>query len=390
MGLEQRWLRIMLVAGVVATAVVVLPWAGIVVLAAWFAHLARPVLEASQRVLGGRRRAAALVTVLGMIVLLTPLAVVLVVSVATALDLLHRVEHTELGLQFVDMVGRSAKDGAVRAAQAVGRGATRVVIGFGLFVIGAYTCLVDGDRAWTWLGDRVPLGPAARARLAAAFYETGQGLLVGLMLTALTQALVATLVYAALGVPHAVVLGGLTFLAAFVPFIGTATVWVPVAVGLFVSGRQAAAVALVALGVLLIGAVDNLLRPYFARWGRLSLPTWLVALSMFGGFALLGFQGLVLGPVVMRVTLEVLAIVRAGDEEELAQERASLARAELGGEASPPSPFVEDTASSADEAASGLESTVTRPVTRPLARAVTQSRKTTRASAPPARGRGAS
>jgi predicted PurR-regulated permease PerM len=164
------------------------------------------------------------------------------------------------------------------------------------------------------VGERTPLRPAVRARLAAAFHECGSGLLVGLTLTALLQGAVGTLVYLALRVPHALVLGGLTCLGALVPLVGTASVWGPVALGLFLGGRRGAALALVALGLLLIGTVDNLMRPYFARFGRLDLPTWIVALSMFGGLRLLGFQGLVLGPVVVRLTLELLALAREAEE----------------------------------------------------------------------------
>ena len=124
-------------------------------------------------------------------------------------------------------------------------------------------------------------------------------------------------------------LGGLTFLGAFVPLIGTASVWAPVAIGLFLSGRHGAALALVALGVLLIGTVDNLMRPYFARFGKLDLPMWVVALSMFGGLNLFGFQGLVVGPVVVRVTLELLSLVR----EEGGEERSTVdSRQSTGGE----------------------------------------------------------
>jgi len=318
MGGERRWLRVMLVVCVFATAVVALPWAGVIVLAAWFGRLARPALDVTARVLGGRRGAAALVTLLALLVVVTPVVIVVTVSTATALDLLQRLQHTDFGGQMLDEVGRSAKDGAVRAAQEIGRGTTRLMLGLALFVVGAYTCLVDGDRAWAWMGDRVPLRPSVRARLASAFHECGSGLLVGLMLTALLQGTVATGVYLALGVPHAVVLGGLTFLGAFVPLIGTASVWVPVAIGLFLAGRQGAALLLVVLGVLVIGTVDNLMRPYFARFGKLDLPMWIVALSMFGGLNLFGFQGIVLGPVIVRLTIELLALVRESEVDVVA------------------------------------------------------------------------
>ncbi len=308
--IERRALRWMLIAGLVLAGAVVSPFAGVLVVAAWFGHLAQPVLAVTARLLGGRDRAAAVLTVLLLVVLLTPLTVVTIVSGTTAVDLFHRLQASSTGGALIDTFRRSANDGALRAAQVIGRSASEALIAFALFVLGAYASLIEGERAWAWLASRVPVSRTKLDRLADAFHECGRGLIVGGLLTALTQGVVATLIYLAVGLPHAVVLGGLTFLAAFVPLLGTATVWVPAAIGLALAGHTVQGGVLVALGALLIGTVDNLMRPWFAHYARLAMPTYVVALSMFGGLALVGFQGLVLGPVVVRVTLELLAIVR--------------------------------------------------------------------------------
>lgn len=307
---ERRALRWMLVVGLLLAFAVVSPFAGVLVVAAWFGHLAQPILAVTAKLLGGRNRAAAVLTILLLVVLLTPVTIVTVVSATTAIDLFHRLQATPAGDALIDTFRGAAKDGAVRAAQVIGRGASDAILAFAIFLLGAYTSLVEGDRAWGWLASRVPVSRAKLDRLADAFHECGRGLFVGGGLTALTQGVVATVIYAALGLPHAVVLGGLTFLAAFVPLLGTSTVWIPTAIGLALAGHAVQGGLLVALGALVIGTVDNLMRPWFVHYARLDLPTYVVALSMFGGLALVGFQGLVLGPVVVRVTLEVLAIVR--------------------------------------------------------------------------------
>lgn len=117
--------------------------------------------------------------------------------------------------------------------------------------------------------------------------------------------------FAALGVPRALVLGALTFVASIVPAVGTSVVWLPVAVGLGLKGDYARATILLLVGALGISSVDNLTRPLFQRWGgRLDLPAVLLLFAAFGGLRAFGPAGLALGPLSLRMAREVLAIAR--------------------------------------------------------------------------------
>lgn len=300
-----KWL---LIAFVAASLCLAAPYAGVLIASVWAAQLTKPIMRSAARLLGGRHRAGAALTMLIVVVLILPLATVAIVAAATARELFQQINHSTAALAVLDSIRTSAKEGAMRGVQAASHGASQILIGFALFVLGAYTCLVDGDRAWDWAKRSLPLPPDAVDRLGAAFSECGRGLMIGVVLTALTQGVVATIVYASMGLPYALPLGALTFLAAFVPLIGTSTVWVPIAISLAVSGRPVASAVLALLGLLVIGTVDNVMRPFFARYAHLALPTWVVAVSMFGGLALLGFQGLIIGPVVVRLASELLEI----------------------------------------------------------------------------------
>jgi len=302
--------RAALLLGVVASFCIFAPYAGIAVASIWAAHLARPMMETTVRFLGGRQRAGAVVTVMIVLVMIAPVAIVATVAVTAARDVVHRLQESPTLLSLFANLRAPSGDFTMRAAQQAGQSATRIVIAIALFVVGAYSCLVDGRRAREWVFARLPFDERGSTRLANAFNETGRGLFVGVCLTALAQGVASTTVYLVLGIPHALLLGGLTFLAAFVPLVGTSIVWIPLAASLALGGRPAASLALGVLGIVVIGSIDNVLRPYFARHGRLALPTWVVALSMFGGLSLLGFQGLLLGPLIVRLTKELLAVTR--------------------------------------------------------------------------------
>jgi predicted PurR-regulated permease PerM len=87
-------------------------------------------------------------------------------------------------------------------------------------------------------------------------------------------------------------------------------VWGPVAVGLALTGRWGRAVIMTAIGVLVIGFADDMLRPLLSRHGSVQLPTFVLLVAMFGGLATVGGWGLLLGPLLVRLAVEAVSIER--------------------------------------------------------------------------------
>ena len=206
----------------------------------------------------------------------------------------------------LERYGSEVLQWSVRVAGIAADGVLTAVV----YLAGVFILLVEGDVAVAWLIQHIPLRHEHLRRLGAATVETGQGLLFGVGMTTATQGLVATLAYAALGVPRAWLLGPLTGVASIVPLVGSALVWGPVAIGLYAAGHATKAGILTLLGVAVIGTIDNALRPVFARLGSLRLHVVLLFVSALGGLALLGAKGATLGPLVVRLALEALAMQR--------------------------------------------------------------------------------
>jgi predicted PurR-regulated permease PerM len=90
--------------------------------------------------------------------------------------------------------------------------------------------------------------------------------------------------------------------AALIPFVGPIAIWLPVAVGLIVTGRTAAGIALFLWGALVVSLVDNFLRPYLI--GReTKLPMLWLFLAILGGLRTFGFLGVLLGPAALALFL---------------------------------------------------------------------------------------
>jgi predicted PurR-regulated permease PerM len=319
------WFVALLVFGAACMFARFVPW---MVLAVWLGLFARRVHEPLTRKLGGRRSASAMITVSLLLVIVLPIVVVVTSIVIDAIALVQQLmkseqaqavfaklvqsngsESIDSSTDVVDLL-ISQGDRAWSVLSSAAGIAARIVLGLLVMVTGMYGVLVEGRGWYAWIERHGPLSPEHLRRFGDAFIETGRGLWWGIVGAGALQALVATIAFLALGVPSAFALGLLTLMFSILPAIGTAIVWAPVAAGLALTGRPVAAIVLVAIGVGVIGTVDNLARPWLARRGKLELPTWLVLISMFGGISLFGGFGIILGPLLVRLAKEALVISR--------------------------------------------------------------------------------
>jgi predicted PurR-regulated permease PerM len=306
-----------------ASAVVFVPFAPWAILALWLALYAERIHAPFTRRLGNRPRLAAALTISLLALIALPIAAVIATMVDDAVALVRNIiasDRTSAVFEQLvqggsagdhqDVTGMLTSQGgrAWAIAQQVAGATAHVVIGLLILVTGIYGVLVDGRAWWAWIEGHVPVAPAHLRRFAEAFRETGRGLWFGVVGAGAVQAVAATIAFFVLRVPHALPLGLLTLIFSVIPAVGTAIVWIPVAAGLALTGRTEAAIAMSAIGVLVISAIDNLARPWLARRGELALPSWVVLIAMFGGIELIGGWGLLYGPLVVRLAKEALAI----------------------------------------------------------------------------------
>ncbi|MBX3232544.1 MAG: AI-2E family transporter [Labilithrix sp.] len=313
---------------VAAAAVVVFPFWPWILVALWISGL---VASPCERLLARARHRGPLAALLTAAVLLgiaAPVVAIVVPLSLEAAELVRRViasgdarKMLEAllsptnggGMPTVEELLRLGSTEGGRAyafARAVAGATSHAALGLVVFVTVVYVRLAHAAAVRAWALAHAPVAPAILSRLAAAFSETGRGLIIGTGGAGVAQGTVATIAYVALGVPHPLVLGLLTTFTAMVPGVGAAFVWVPVAAALALTGRLTAAIALVLIGVAIVGTVDNVVRPVLARYGRLDLPIPLVFVSMLGGFSVAGPAGLLLGPLVVRLAKECLLLSR--------------------------------------------------------------------------------
>jgi predicted PurR-regulated permease PerM len=134
--------------------------------------------------------------------------------------------------------------------------------------------------------------------------NTSDGVVYGLLGTAIAQGVVAGIGFVIAGVPAAALLGAATFVLSLIP-MGPPLIWGGAALWLFEHGETGWALFMVLYGALVISSIDNFIKPLLISRGA-SLPFALVLLGVLGGVIVFGFVGLFLGPVFLAVGYALL------------------------------------------------------------------------------------
>lgn len=326
-AVARNKLRIATALLVIAAAFALLPLWPALLLAAWVGCIARPLLQRTTPLLRGRENAAAVLTIGLIVATLAPLVAAIAMATIDAIEVIDMLRTTSRGREvFAVLVAPDATGSSFDLAKVVslaqsygerawaiavtlGATATELIIGLIVFFWGTYWTLCQGPRSYRWLERNSGLDEVTVRRIHGAFVETGRGLLIGVGATSLLQAVVATLVFAALGVPRPILFGALTLGFSIIPGLGSGFVWGPIAIGLALTGEPIKALVLTVVGVGVIGSVDNLVRPVFARMAHLRMSNFMLFASMIGGVALLGPFGLFVGPLAVRLARETLEIL---------------------------------------------------------------------------------
>jgi predicted PurR-regulated permease PerM len=297
-------------------------WGVILAIATW------PVFTWCRRHLGGGNTlAAGLMTALLAMVLLGPLAVVGVAmtdNVATLGERLRAAIQDGLAppafLTDVPLIGprlterwrelaadgklsdearqmlRSAIQWLLGVAAGIGGGIAQLA----LSIFCAFFFYRDGEAALKRLGDVLAHVAGGRAQhLPTVAYGTLKGVVYGVIGAVLAQAALAAFGYWLAGAPAPFLLGLATGFFGIIPG-GAAVIWLPAAIWLFRSDETAWGIFVVVWSALLVGNIDNVIRPLFVSRGS-ALPLLLVLIGILGGAMAFGLVGVFLGPTILAI-----------------------------------------------------------------------------------------
>ncbi len=175
----------------------------------------------------------------------------------------------------------------------------------GVFILVLWTLYVEGPPLAATLQRISPLPDVQMIRLYKAFQQFSSNVVIGMAATSVGQGALAALGFWVVGAPRVALLGFLSAVASQVPLVGSATIWLPVALWFMADGLWGRALIVAAWSLVLTASVDNVVKPLIYRQGLRVHPT-LVLLAMMGGLQVLGPGGLLGGPLLLVVFLTLL------------------------------------------------------------------------------------
>ena len=326
--LQQKTFLLLLSIVTIAFGWILLPYAGAifwgVILAIVFAPVYRWVLLKTK---GRATLASILVLLLIVVMVILPLSLIsaaLVNQAASVVELVRSGDITVAGFfgkvmdalpgWAVNLLDRfnltnlsSLQDKLTAGASQVSQAVAVKAINIGLYTFDFLTSLGillyllffllrDGAALTARIRNAVPLSRKYKQRLFNNFTTVIRATVKGNILIAIAQGALGGLIFWFLDVRAPLLWGVLMAFLSLLPAIGAALVWAPVAIYFLATGSIWQGVTLIAFGILVIGLVDNLLRPVLVGKDT-RMPDYVVLLSTVGGMALFGLHGFVIGPI---------------------------------------------------------------------------------------------
>ncbi|MFK3816223.1 AI-2E family transporter [Pseudomonas sp. NPDC089407] len=341
-ALQNKALAVLLAVVTIAFIWILLPYYGAifwaVVLGILFAPLQRNLL-----IRFGRRRnlAAAATTLVCLLVAVLPVFITSALLVQEGATLYQRIESGQLDIagyvergkdllpafaqHGLDNLGMGNLDGLrdkitkwatqgsqVLASQAFnfGQGTFELVVSFGVMMYLLFFFLREGADVARRVRLAVPLPEQQKRRLQLKFNRVVRATVKGNVLVAITQGALGGLIFWVLDIPSALVWAVLMAFLSLLPAVGAGIVWAPVAAYFLLTGAILPGIILTAFGVLVIGLVDNLLRPILVGKDT-RMPDYLILVSTLGGLAVFGLNGFVIGPLIAALFMSSWAIFAA-------------------------------------------------------------------------------
>lgn len=305
-----------------------------IILAMLIGMLASPLHDRLVTKLNGRKNIAALISTLVLaLVILIPALLVLVailkqgVSYSVVVrewatgDNIHHLLNRPFMLEVKELLGRvlpaNALDPEVIKAQALMNARvvgsnfadvstamlgslTTFMIDFMLLLFALFFVLRDHDKLIVFIRHALPLSRSQEDMLLKEVRDVSKSALLGSLLTAVTQGIVGGFGLWLAGFPM-LFWGAMMAVASLIPVVGTALIWVPASIYLYVTGEAGWAIFMMVWGVVAVGSIDNFLRPLFMQGA--TMTTVVVFFSLLGGLQVFGLIGVIYGPIIFSITL---------------------------------------------------------------------------------------
>lgn len=338
-ALHRRSFLLLLALVTIAFCWILLPYFGAIFWAATLALVFNPLQQWLLEQFNGRRNLAAMTTLLiCFVIVIIPGTMVITSMVQEGASLYQRIRSGDINLgnyvnqlqgglppsleNWLERIGignfKELRDkfsaGAMQGSQYVatqllniGQNTLQFVTSLGIMIYLMFFLFRDGTQLTSLLMRAIPLSHHHKTQLLDKFAAVVRATVKGNVIIAIIQGCIGGIAFWSLNVEAALLWGVLMSFLSLLPAIGAALVWAPVAIYFFVTGTFFKAAVLAFVGIVVIGLVDNLLRPPLVGKDT-KMPDYVVLTATIGGMSLFGINGFVIGPLIAALFMATWAL----------------------------------------------------------------------------------
>jgi predicted PurR-regulated permease PerM len=179
------------------------------------------------------------------------------------------------------------------------------IVSFFFLIFCLFFFYLDGPYLARLFFNLIPIRREYTTVISRKFKEIARSLILGYIMVALVQAVFAYLIFSVFQVKGALVFACLTFVCVFIPMVGGSLIWLPLGIVRIINGDIVGGIIFLIVSGVVISLLDNILRPMFLQ-NRIQLHPLIIFFAILGGIQAFGFNGLILGPMMVILFLTVL------------------------------------------------------------------------------------
>lgn len=305
-------------------------------MAAVFAAMTHPVYAKLRLWLGGRRYLASLISLLLLlVVVLIPIVILTMIFIGQAVnvgqsltpivvnflkepgsfqEVLEKIPFYEELIPYEDQVTNQIASAVealgkllVSQISTIALGTVQFLFVTIVFLYTLFFFLIDGSKVIHAILYYLPLRDHDERLMLNKFTSVTQAMVVGTLLIGILQGALAGIAFAIAGVPNAVFWGTVMAVLSIIPGVGSALVWVPASIVLIAQGSFGAGIGLILFCVLVVGSIDNLLRPVLVG-KHTDMHELMIFFGTLGGLFMFGMAGLLIGPLIASLFITIWEI----------------------------------------------------------------------------------
>lgn len=186
---------------------------------------------------------------------------------------------------------------------------SKIFINLFIFILALFFLLKDGEKFLKYIKKIIPMKNDYKNALFLRFKDVSEAVFKDSILVAIIQGFLVGVGFFLFGFSSPIFWGVVSSFFALIPLIGTAIIWFPAVVFLFLNNNLLSAILLLLYGTIIIGLSDNIIRPFMLK-GKIKIHPFIIMLSILGGLDVFGFLGIFIGPIIVSLLISVFQLYK--------------------------------------------------------------------------------